>query len=466
MRKICGLFFIIVLMVTLGFISDAKAVVNIGEIPIVRNIKNIHNLPVNTFTYEIKQDPNNPVQVTGFPTSATISQFEDIVSTSQHFGEKTGWYDAVASGSTTIDFSGVTFTQPGDYGFYVTEESSSIPSQYPVDQNTVGYIVISVRNRVDGDNIPTGELTDPVVSLEAGSGKAQELVFQGDSYISDSRMIIGNEVRGNMANPDEYFKITLNVECPSNFPCSGAECITTHLNAYLVYYEDSEGSAQRYIQYNGNTIDRTPFYDTETGEYFALVDSCSPDRQVGDDTIYLKHGEAITIYGIQHGATYSFTEDNPNGYYPYINGRRSENLSNPNQSGPIEYGTASLEQECENGISLIASSFYHAISPNVNGAESFCSCVPNSQYYNQGFDHPSDPVCSCKSGVDNTNCTMPINFRLSKYDNVIVNVKGEMVPTGVSFKYIPYAIAIFVAIAGSVVFIVVRKKRKKADLEE
>ena len=65
MKKIYSLVFVITLMLTLGIISDVKAVHlsnQIGRITITRNVTVVHNPVTNTFSYAILFKLLNSVQ--------------------------------------------------------------------------------------------------------------------------------------------------------------------------------------------------------------------------------------------------------------------------------------------------------------------------------------------------------------------------------------------------------------------
>ena len=124
--------------------------------PIRRRIKNLSaGTTVNAiFDYEIMPDVKNPAGALNEPTSVQIT-FNDVVASSSEDSA-----EVIAEAYGVVDFTGTTYTTPGDY-FYNIIEVSSNNSSYEVDEYSSYNLMVSVRNKmeeVDGTEYATGDL--------------------------------------------------------------------------------------------------------------------------------------------------------------------------------------------------------------------------------------------------------------------------------------------------------------------
>lgn len=201
----------------------AATPINAAESPtsltITRTVNGVTNPVTNTFTYTITADSHNPTDtnggtnpvptVNGMPATQTLT-FTNVTPNASN----------VATQTATLDLSGVTFNELGDYKFVVTETASSDATTYPVDSTNSYEIGISVRNETsdgtDGKPVgtPTGNL---VVTLEYAKDlstgtKLDPLNLNFVSASVHTYIEISKNVTGDAARRDEYFpfEITLN----------------------------------------------------------------------------------------------------------------------------------------------------------------------------------------------------------------------------------------------------------------
>ena len=412
MKKICSLMFVFTLIIIGGLITNVDAVSlsnTDGRITVTRQVTKVHNPVTNTFKYAVKAYPNNPKAVTGLP-----STFNIVFNRTAPVIESGDW-EGTATGTGTLDLTGINFTEPGDYYFHLWEQNSTNQTNYPVVSNT-GYIfVTSVRNVVDGNNRPTGTVTASFAYIKNNSDtKVSNAIFSNEFKTMNEEggplapLAIAKEVQGNMADPDEYFKVLVNIDCPSG-------------DAYKMTYYDTLNDSfnvSRTINYNNNSINRLPNAETVDGEtsYYATY-TCGQNNYV-----YLKHGEEVNVLGLLNGTEYSFIEQDATNYDTYIN--RSSTNSKDSGDLSISEPTPISDQTC---------------------GEIFSDCDDKSNIIGKEIK---------PKNMANETPTIPYDI------NIILNVESSPVPTGMIIKYLPYAILLLVVI-GSLIFFGVEKKKTK-----
>lgn len=250
---ISGLVLVIVILIgqinvfastPVAILSEPKSLI------ITRNVKNVTNPVTNTFSYTVTADESNPENgATGIPTSLQII-FNNIAPDAiTHIATQTG----------VLDFTNATFSKVGDYKFLVEETSSTDSLTYPVS-NDKYYVYIQVRNELDSSNIPTGNLVATLVSqanLTTNPTEKTDIVFPAESNFT--HVILKNNVTGNMADPDEYFKFKIDID--GNIG-----------DQYVISGQDNT------VNYNGTEITTNSIYT------------------VGEDNyVYLKSGQTVTV---------------------------------------------------------------------------------------------------------------------------------------------------------------------------
>lgn len=239
------------------------------SLTITREVNNVTNPVTNTFTYTVEADASNPAAVTDLPTGVQVV-FNNVSPTSNK---------ATATG--TLDMSGVKFTALGDYKFKVTETASQDGTTYPVDSAKTYYVYVSVRNELDNNNVPTGNLIATLAEQSKLSDTGEKVDIKYNSAAKLTYIQLSKSVTGNMAKTDDYFEFTLTIPGTTG-------------DVYVISGNHST---------DGNTTVATSNYT------------------VGTTTkIYLKHGQTVTIGKsgdlgqIKVGSEYTITESNTKSY--------------------------------------------------------------------------------------------------------------------------------------------------------
>ncbi len=250
-------------------------------IRITRRVENVTTKVVNKFTYTVTQDSSNPGVIGGLPESFDID-FSTVPNDNM-----------VAEENYELNLGSAVFPEMGDYKIMVRETATGDAANYPVDAAHEYYIYVSVRNKVDTYNRPTGEyvamLAVNVKDHDAGDKVAAIFNKSAErTYIN-----ITKEVTGNLGNTEEYFKFKLNIEGLNNgdyFSVTGQDAVVT---------------------YKGETI------------------TTSNTVVVGQDNyVYLKHGQSVFIGKVGEngqlpiGTKISVEELGAEDYTKYVDGEQ------------------------------------------------------------------------------------------------------------------------------------------------
>lgn len=252
----------------------------VTTIPIKRTVTGVSNPVTNTFTYTITPVSSNPTGASNEPTTASIV-FNNTTPVSG---------TATATGS--IDFSGTTYSQIGDYYYDITETGSTDTSNYPID-DTQYQAQVSVRYAVDSTtNVPDNNSL--VVTL------AQLMVNSSDTEGTGDK--------------DEAIWT------------SGANRTYVEINATTTGNSAETGNCFAY------TVEIPVGNGVESGDTFAITSGTectggATSVTAGDSaTIYLKHGDTATVgqngttNQLPIGASYTITKaDTNDGYSTKIN---------------------------------------------------------------------------------------------------------------------------------------------------
>ena len=191
-------------------------------------------------------------------------------------------------------------------GTFVTDSGYSVLSEHMAKVNIISaggsavlYAKYIVKSTDLGEKKNTafikGALADDNYTLEDREYKSEV------KYNVGSNIKINNTVRGNMADPDKYFKVKVIINCTSG-------------DTYTITGQDSS------ITYNGSSVNTSSIYTCGSNNY-----------------IYLKHGQNIIIGNgendkiISPGTTYSILEEDAENYKTYIN----NSTNNSKESGNL-----------------------------------------------------------------------------------------------------------------------------------
>lgn len=214
-----------------------------------------------------------------------------------------------ATKQATVDFSGVTFSEPGIYRYIITETADAahaaagimhdndvdrVLDVYVTDDGTGALVVSSYVMHTDDDDVAINETMGSADVAAAGDALADKTDGFTNEYNSKD-LVFKKEVTGNQASRDKYFEFTVklgNVADADSYVVSLADdndANTTDGNADATSGTNSATRASNQGKTNPTTVTGAQL---KTGVKF-----------------YLQHGQSIAIRGIAPNATYEVTED-------------------------------------------------------------------------------------------------------------------------------------------------------------
>ena len=213
-----------------------------------------------------------------------------------------------ASKPVTIDFSSVSFTEPGVYRYKVIEGTAPAGSSVigsnvrTLDVNVVdedGSLVISSYVMYYGELSDAQSKTTVKKDTDKKNAAASDIAVgdKCDNFINkypSQNMYIAKKVEGNQGSKDKYFRITVSLTNAGN---------GTLINVEGDYTTDaisnSVNSATTIVDAD---LDGQSTYTNPTN----ITTSTTGTAEVH---FYLQGGQYINIMGIPEGATYTITED-------------------------------------------------------------------------------------------------------------------------------------------------------------
>lgn len=213
-------------------------------------------------------------------TLQTGDQVKDFDATKQGYAKKT----------STVDFSGVTFTEPGIYRYVITETGTN--QAVTNDTNDKRYLDVYVTDE-NGSLKVSGYIlhaTDSEVGMkesQGSDGTQEDNKSQGFTNTYDtSNLTFKKEVSGNQASHDKYFEFTVKIE--NAVP-------GTVYNVDIKGATPTSGDNAATIAANANQTNVTKLTADNAGKV--------------SQKFYLQHGQYITIQGIAKESTYTVTEN-------------------------------------------------------------------------------------------------------------------------------------------------------------
>lgn len=274
------------------------------------------NVPNVTFNFSIapgegvdSSDPATKLQVRAGLAGATIgnatfAQGQDTYTTPQAIDaadgiQAQGLSDNVelqsgekyARSAVEVDFSGVTFVEPGIYRYIITETASDTTKGIVDDADATRYMdvyvidngsgVLSVQGYVLHDS-DTDATMNKDGSMPTDFMKASSFV---NRYISHD-LVIEKEVAGNQASHDEYFKFTV---------------VISNALAGTVYTVDLSDA-------DATTKTNTSNTDNGTAHTNPATLTVGTDGTVTAE-FWLQGGQSVAIKGLANNTAYTITED-------------------------------------------------------------------------------------------------------------------------------------------------------------
>ena len=225
------------------------------------------------------------------PTDTTINDKNTNV---KNYDETTEKY---AKKTATLDFSAVTFTEPGVYRYIITESGTNQAITNDADLTRVLDVYVNDASTetekkltIAGYVLHSNENDEPDVAAGENAGSTGTYVAtksQGFTNEYDtSDLTFKKEVAGNQASHDKYFKFTVKI--------TGAVKGT-------VYTVDVTGADDQ-SKTNAATIAEN------AGKENVKTMTVGDDGTISQD-FYLQHGQEIKIQGIAKETKYDVTEE-------------------------------------------------------------------------------------------------------------------------------------------------------------
>lgn len=237
--------------------------------------------------------PTPPTVGTAVFTSTTEAKTTLQTGDEVDFNASTQKY---AKQQVTVDFSGVTFTEPGIYRYVITETAGTVKGIVN-DTNNVRYLDVYVEDastdsakllKIAGYVLHTVEDATVAAGSNMGADRDQTYVKSKgftNQYITHD-LTFSKTVSGNQASRDKYFAFTVSIT--DALP-------NTKYSVNITGAEAKSGTNAATIADNAGQTNVT---EIETDEFGAVT-----------KTFYLQHGQSITIEGLTDGAKWEITEN-------------------------------------------------------------------------------------------------------------------------------------------------------------
>lgn len=197
----------------------------------------------------------------------------------------------------SIDFSGVTFAQPGIFRYVISEPSSGNNMTYDTQLNdtTNGtryqrvLDVYVVRNASDEYEIGGFVLHEVAGAVNEGETTAADKSSGFVNEYNTTGLTLECQVEGNQSSIDKYFAYTITMQNPGN-------------SAFNVSADWSNASgAQNPVANPATSYTNEAITAANTNEWTSNADGSM------SKTIYLKDGQKVALDGIPVGTAYSIT---------------------------------------------------------------------------------------------------------------------------------------------------------------
>lgn len=220
-----------------------------------------------------------------------------------------------AKKTSTVDFSNVTFSEPGVYRYKITENNTS--EKGITKDSTARYLDVYVESAENGTLSIRGYVfhTANEVPKKDGTNPKEKNKGFTNTYTTQDLTLTKN-VTGNQGFRDQYFKFHVDVTGldadARMFVTDGAGSRTAYKAADTVAYEYDKDTGtrkagqKRFVAQTGTFTDVTAAQGSDADMAgFALTANGSGNASLD---VYLKNGESLKINGLTEGAKYTVTE--------------------------------------------------------------------------------------------------------------------------------------------------------------
>lgn len=337
--KAASLLLALVLLASLSgaaFASTAYTAVNgPASVPMTKylTVDADANIPAATFTFTVSAyegsdyvaGPNPElVKVNGTAASGTVSFTANETATTASADDTNVPVAAgkkYATKPITLDFSAVSFNEPGFYAYKLTETAPSTP--FSGDEKAERTIVIYV------EDIEGALVVNSTVNIFADDAKNPNYV----NTFSSAPLEFSKTVTGNQGSKDKFFKFTVSL---------------TNLGAGTVVNVDGSNLTAEPAKTPSTTYEAADMKDANSVTTLTAGD----DGSVTQD-FYLSNGESVTITGLPVGSHYEITEA-AEGYTQSVVGDASGDIV---ANGAVVAFTNNRESTVPTGVLLTIAPF-------------------------------------------------------------------------------------------------------------
>ena len=226
-----------------------------------------------------------------------------------------------AKQTATVDFSGVTFNEPGVYRYKITENASG--EKGITDDKTARFLDVYVTSDETGELTIGGYVfhTTNEVQLKGSNDKLGSNNPDGKNkgftnQYATSDITLSKRVTGNQGYKDQYFRFHVDVTDldadAKMFVTDGAGSRTAYKAGDTVAYEYDKDTGtrkagqKRFVPQTGSFTDVTAAQGSDA-DMAGLALTASDEGKASFD-VYLKDGETVRLNGLTAGAKYTIKE--------------------------------------------------------------------------------------------------------------------------------------------------------------
>lgn len=235
-----------------------------------------------------------PVIYAGIGTPAISSLQFTAADTTTHIEQQSGDSITLDEGEKyikkefTLDFSGISFPEPGVYRYTLTETAAAVGSAVTNDANASRTLDVYVED--DTEHPGTLKVSSYVLHADNGTGLITDDDAKSDGFTNKygtHNLTFSKTVSGNQASRDKWFKVTLTI--------TGATAGTK----YTVDLSQAEISTGETV----NTATKAEYAGQTNPNTFTAAEGTVTQA------FYVQDGDTIVVKGLAAGTKYTLTED-------------------------------------------------------------------------------------------------------------------------------------------------------------